>query len=601
MAEFSDELRSAEDSTAKIKQNTEDIKENLEEASKAVKQLNGGAGGGGTEPNRSSGYNYQGMGGGGVGAGGGYGPNPYSGMGSQGAQQYTGMNFPGIPNVRTEKSKELFTGLFKGIGNVFASGAMALPEPNEALYTAMLGERLRFYGARDVGGKKIPGLFGNRGAFKLQEQFSGMGTPTSPLDAVMAANLGAGVGLLPGLPNFSKDLNKFGGILGGAAMASNLTPGLGLVGGIQAMSNLNQARRVNLLRMIGVSVRNIGGTQMKDLPEIIEQLYNILKHANGGANPTAEDIAISLQSGNALDSLLNQFFDDPNLRQVIISGLMQMVNTKGKSLREGARPAAMQKTGGSIAAVRSISKTDTTEMRLIQAYADKTLAGVQVGNEVLRGLYNTLISAANADKKTLVGGIVQEMTNLSVLLSAAETIGGARNGAGALFLKSLLGDKGEAGKLGLAFVGLEGVLGSITKYIGSSLFDNDKYTYESILEKIIGSTETDTIDINKLFGKDTNWNNTWLNNLSGYFTRYGPNPNSISAATYNSSAASAALPLFAPTPSSTPMQAASASASVKSGNIVINAYANTSTDPLVMGAALAKEITNQATMTGAMF
>lgn len=561
MAEFDEALSKGADEAERLKKQ---LAESEKSAEKITSMFSGGTSGAAKESNRSSGYNYQSTGSSTSATGG----NPYASMGSAAAQQYTGMGYVKPPYIRSEKGLSIFTGIAGGIGDglLGAAGAtaMALPDPNEALYTALLGERLRFYGARNVEGQPLRGLYGGRGAFRLQQQFSEVGTPTSSLDAVYAANAAAGVGLLPGLGNFSQGLKGFGGVLGGAALASNLTPGLGLVGGIQTMGALNQARRVNMLRMIGVSIRNIGGTQMKDLPEIIEQLYNILRHANGGVNPTTEQIAISAQSGNALDSLLNQFFgDDANLRQVVLSGLMQMVNTKGQSLSKSGRPAAMQRTGGSISAVRSIAATDTQELRMIQAFTGPVLSGVQVANQFLRGFYELMASSqtkgdGNGLKDTLGMGI----GNLAGLLAMTETIGGARKGAGQLFVSGLL--KG--------MLGLGGDMSGLSKLIvpllalGGAAFGGG----------LLNNATEEMPKLNKF-----DWNNDWLKSFKPGGTAYMPNPGANS--------------------SSTPMMAPSAYSSVKSGSITINAYANTSTDPVVMGAALAKELSNQSAMTGAMF
>lgn len=568
MAEFDEVIKQGADNAANLLATMEKIpiagEKSVAVFSRLASLIKGTSQGGGTEANRSSGYNYQ--------SGGGDGGAP---MGAPGGPKnpLAQMETTPIADVRSER----FQGIVQGIvGDAFEMGlktvssiAMSLPTPNEALYTALMGERLRFYGARSTSGKPLRGLFGPNGAFRLQEQFAQVGTPNNPLDAVYAANAAAGVGLLPGLKNFSSGLREFGGVLGGAALASNLTPGLGLVGGVQTMGALNQARRVNMLRMIGVSVRNIGGTQMKDLPDIIEQLYNILRHANGGKNPTAEDIAISAQSGNALDSLLNQFFgDDANLRQVIISGLMQMVNTKGMNLKTSGRPANMQKTGGSIAAVRSLATTDTAELKFIQSFTERTLAGVQVGNKLLREYYEKLGSFSN--KKGSIGGNISDIAGV---LSAIETIGGARNGAGQLFVSSLLNND--------LFTAI-GIATLLTD-IGIGILDGSGLTNIGGLSgRFLSQADEETRKGGGLNSFSNSWAQDWLSDsFAGYIKNQGPNP----------------LTSF----SSTPMAAPSATSRAMSGSIVINAYANTSTDPVVMGAALAKELSNQSAMTGAMF
>lgn len=387
-------------------------------------------------------------------------PGGYGGMGDPN-NSYPGMNNVPTPNFRSGASLEAIKGL---LGAGLQSAVSALPSPNEALYTALMGERLRFYGARGPGGGSLTGLYGPNGAFNLQQSFSTMGTPTSALDAVYAANSGAGMGLLPGLRNFSRGLEGYGGILGGAALASNLNPGLGLVGGMGVMGAMNQARRVNMLKMIGVSVRDIGSAEMNNLPEIIAKLYRILRNAKGG-EITPRDIAVSAQSGNALDSLLNQYFDDPNLRQTVISGLMQMAQTGGQNLAFSGRVGELMKTGGSTIAVGSLGQTDTQELRMIQAFTNATTKGTVRANQVLQQLYGGLQTAAAMgsvnDKSGMFGLLGDQPSNLASLLAMGETISGARGGAGQILVAQLIKSAGQLGPVGMALgLGTAGLFGA---------------------------------------------------------------------------------------------------------------------------------------------
>jgi hypothetical protein len=171
---------------------------------------------------------------------------------------------------------------------------------------------------------------------------------------------------------------------------------------------------------------------MNNMPEINGKLYRILKNANGGRNPTANEIAVSAQSGNALDSILNQYFDDPNLRQTVISGLMQMSNTGGQSLSYSGRAANLMATGGTTKAVGTLAQTDTAELQMIQQFTNATTKGLVRGGEALKDIYNTLGDFSNND---ILGTQAQ---SLASTLAFGETIAGARGGAGQLLLSGIV-------------------------------------------------------------------------------------------------------------------------------------------------------------------
>ena len=127
-------------------------------------------------------------------------------------------------------------GIFAGKAGLI--GLQGLPTVQQTFEQDLLRARFGFYGG------------GNANA--AQMRMARMGTTTDPLDAARASMTGASMGLLPGLSNFNT-------IAQSAAAISNLMPGVGLQGGMQATAALNQGRNVNLLRMIGVNVRDASG------------------------------------------------------------------------------------------------------------------------------------------------------------------------------------------------------------------------------------------------------------------------------------------------------------------------------------------------------
>ena len=414
MSEASDSIDALNASLALTATHLTSIRSLASSATQSLRSLSAGGFSGGTGG---------GMGGG-TGGGGGYSSNSLYG-GAGGLNDPFNLKGPDYtdPTVRSSMTQVL-TGLaFSGVGAM----ASFLPSTQEAVYSEAFANRLRFYGAAGTNTTNSRGASTLSGAYKMTNQLAQLGTSTSAMDAAIAANSGAGMGLLPGLSNYSPTAG-YGGVLGGAALASNLTPGLGLTGGMQAMAGLNQARRVNLLNMIGVNVRNANGTGMNNLPDIIGQIYKLLEQSAGTGNVTAAAIAVSAMSGNALDSILNQYFGgDAALRQTVISGLVQMANSKGTSLRTSGSQNNLMKTGGMSSANASLAQTNAAELNMIQNYSTAVNKGLIMGNKGIQGIFGTL------DSMNAKTGTVGDLTRGAATgLAALNTFAGARGGAGAM-------------------------------------------------------------------------------------------------------------------------------------------------------------------------
>lgn len=413
MADLTDGLNKANDVAKDLDKNLGSAADKAERIAKAT----GGTGGGGAPVmTRSTTSNF---------ASAGTNPNgqtPAFGGGQFGNQGYSAFgtnpaNVSGAPRFQSSDDRNKFSDSLKSFGfgatKTILAAAAFMPTTQEAVLNQQLSERLRFYG----------GARNTQGAYDIQGQMSQMGTSIGPLDAALASNAGAGMGLLPGLKNFRTTQTKGGvptGVLGSAALISNLVPGSGLQGGMGAVAALNQASSVNMLRMFGIQVRNSDGTQMNDVASVVDQLYKIL--SNGKSGLTEEDIAVSAMSGNALDSILRQYFGgDENLRQAVLAGMIQKV--KGKTLTKTALTAS----GGLARGTNSTSNRTSAELKLIQSFTEPTVQGLIGGNQVLQGSYDFLGKGKEFGiAKTAISG-----------LAGLETIGGARNGAGALAIDAI--------------------------------------------------------------------------------------------------------------------------------------------------------------------
>jgi hypothetical protein len=228
------------------------------------------------------------------------------------------------------------------LGAAAAYGTLGAPELSDALQLNLLANRQRFYGGAGT----------IQQGFAVGKNLSTAGTPTNPLDAALAANAFVGAGIMPSNPGY-------GNAMQGAATISNLFPGIGLQGGASAMGALNAPGSVNRLRMIGINVRNNEGTGMRSFNEIIDKLWKILSRAKGGT-PTKDDIAISAMPGNALDSMLNQYFGgNENLKYSVLFALQQ------KAMGGTLDKMSLQTTGASSKAIESVAGLNTTLLLVI--------------------------------------------------------------------------------------------------------------------------------------------------------------------------------------------------------------------------------------------
>lgn len=421
-----------------------------------------------------------------TGLGGGFGPsNPYGPYTPTPQQPNYGFS---SPNGNPTPAWQIISGMMPGLGTAASAVAAFLPTTQESVPTEQIANRMRFY---QLGAGKTV-----EQNYRIMNAAMQQGTPVTPGDILSAIQASQAIGLGPGLSNFmagpNTDVGRFSGVLGGAALASNLSPGIGLTGGVGVMATLNQANTVNTMRMLGIQNRTVGGATMQDLPTIIEQIYGLLTRNN--QNITEEDIAVSSMSGNALDSLLSQMVgNDQAARSTIIAGLIQRNKTKynlrfsgqtyaptfststaGKvrdraykflsrlgpfalspafslpagilklfnaSDPTGEKPYDLQSTGGTIGAVTSSGYRNAREQEMIEKYSNVTNRALIGTNNFLQTIYGALASNTFGDTETPPGlGILQQTS------TALTGLGAARGGAGALAMSAVLEGGANIGK-----------------------------------------------------------------------------------------------------------------------------------------------------------
>jgi murein DD-endopeptidase MepM/ murein hydrolase activator NlpD len=273
------------------------------------------------------------------------------------------------------------------------------------------------------------GFYGGANANATQLGMAQKGTATDPMDAARASMTGASMGLMPGLKNFNTISNSAAGI-------SNLMPGVGLQGGMQATAALNQGQNVNMLKMIGVNVRGADG-MMRGFDDIAKDLWKVLNSQKAGSKKISkDDISFSLQPGNALDSMMNQYFgNDPILRQSVVSKLMDLAGNGGggSSLDKGR----LEKAGASTSAVGSMSDRNAASLNAIQATAPSTLKGFERANELLADASNKLADVAR--QAGIVGDALRKALEIKGFTDTVATSG---NGAGGGLMSLLAGGVG---------------------------------------------------------------------------------------------------------------------------------------------------------------
>jgi murein DD-endopeptidase MepM/ murein hydrolase activator NlpD len=307
-----------------------------------------------------------------------------------------------------------------------AIGIQSLPTVEQSFEQDLLRSRFGFYGGKNANATQL--------------NMARQGTTTDPMDAARASMTGASMGLMPGLKNFSSVAQSAAGI-------SNLMPGVGLQGGMQAMGALNQGKNVNMLKMIGVNVRDAQG-MMRGFDDIAKDLWKTLNsQKSGGKKISKEDISFSLQPGNALASMMDQYFgNDPILRQTVISKLMDLAGSGGGG--SSLDKKRLEQAGGTTSAVTSASDRSAASLNAIQAVAPSTLKGFEKANEHLAAASNKLAEVARS------AGILGEALRKALELKGyTDTVASSGNGAGGMLTSLLAGGAGAfAGK---AFSGMK--------------------------------------------------------------------------------------------------------------------------------------------------
>jgi len=216
-------------------------------------------------------------------------------------------------------------------------------------------------------------------------------------------------------------------VLKGVANVSNLTPGMGIEGAMRATGGMQQASSVNMLRGIGIQIRNADGTLAapdKVIDDVWKKICNDYKQAYGsarnGGKPNLNEVQIALQPGNSLDSMLNQYFgNDLMLKNMVMNGLLYRAQQQGTTQEAGALSAGINKDITSTKAIQALSNKYATTTELLTTGApDAAVGGFAKATNIITEFIDKTTKAVDT--------ILPFFTFLDTLLSAA---GGAPTNA----------------------------------------------------------------------------------------------------------------------------------------------------------------------------
>lgn len=248
-------------------------------------------------------------------------------------------------------------------------------------------------------------------------------------------------------------------LLESAANVSNLMPGIGVEGAVRATGSMQQGYNVNMLRGIGIQLRGPDGS-LKGPDAVITDVWAKICRDYGqaygsGKTPSLREIQISLQPGNALDSMLNQYFgNDPMLKQLVANGLIFKAKATTAGTSDVITKGNLEGQGATTDAMMAFTETAAAGQAMI---TDKDIvsgasSGFKLGNDYLQNYYKSTINLLGYGTMLLKSAIDTMLTafngNLFSLIGSTvpSTMNALGSGLGALLPGT--SDQGTAGKLG---------------------------------------------------------------------------------------------------------------------------------------------------------
>ena len=400
------------------------------------------------------------VGGGGGGGGGGRGPGSFGGFGYEDGpsdnQVFKQPQSFGRNLTQYVKENPAAAMLYAG-----AVGSNALSSTEEITQAELMLQGAAFFSSPSgKGGKYDPSMqigFRRTGGSRdyetmgqVQSQIAQQGTVNNKMDAMTALVAAQSYGITGA--NFTQGAGGGlqGSIMGGIANISNLIPGAGIEGSTRAYGAMQSARNVNMLRGIGIQIRDQDGN-MKPPDQVIDDIWKKIckdySQAYGSSKtPTQSEVMIGLQPGNSLYSMLDIYFGgDPILRQMIINGLIFKARTSGGTAdQQKITKENVLAAGGTTESVLAKGNQNAVAAQGLYQVAKAGSSGFKLATQTLAGLGQMMNLADD------VTGILKGATATK---SYTETMLGGGNGLGQDLAKGILamlglGKKAKGGKVG---------------------------------------------------------------------------------------------------------------------------------------------------------
>ena len=306
------------------------------------------------------------------------------------------------------------TNLTRYIGENPAAGALyaasltsgMLDQPGESVESQLLTARASYFNNfKNIGSAQaynnMKGTIGD---------LSDKATITNKLDVQRGLAAAQSMGVSG--PNITGGANS---VAAGVAAASNLIPGQGFEGTMRAFGSMQQGRNVNMLRGIGIQIRDQDGN-MKPPDQIIQDLWlkicrDYAGNYGAGKKPSKQEMQIGLQPGNSMDSMLDLYFgNDPMAKQMIANGLLFKAETGGEAISKEKLQELGATTEAALASSNRASKatkqTMATQDAGAKGYTEAANLLAATSDMITKKMLGPLktITQANAYIMTLLGG-----------------------------------------------------------------------------------------------------------------------------------------------------------------------------------------------------
>lgn len=327
-----------------------------------------------------------------------------------------------------------------------------LDQPGEAVEAQLLMKRTAYFNNRSYNDTR-----------DLQSSLGKKGTIKDKLDVSRGLAAAQSIGVTG--PNVTQGANGMGSVAEGVAATSNLLPGAGFEGTMRAFSSMQQAKNVNMLRGIGIQLRDENGN-LTPPDKIIDSLWKKIVHdyqqAYGtGSMPKERELLIGMQPGNSIDSMLDMYFgNDPMAKQLIANGLLYKSKTGGGAISK----TELNRLGATTDAVEAFSRRNAAAGNQLGLTANAGASGYTSAANVIASISESVSSSETMLK------ILQNATEVNAEIVTAL---GALSGTPAKGLAALLGLGGKVGAAVLALGGLGGLAVAEVTALGDDSSGND--------------------------------------------------------------------------------------------------------------------------------